>query len=236
MAVGADEEEAAARPVAVADVVVLVEEVGVRAADSVRPYGARAPQEALEGVELRIVGGKSRAVDGQHREVRATEGVEMATAMYRDMARRLAVTEGVTWQERLMEVQRGLRRTLLGYRDGAKVFSGTRFTDTGHAETMDAHLRVLVDAGFTPSVAARASFIVYSFTLGFVVEEQAVEPMEGERARGYDLEKRAERIGADYPLAAAAGADLFLDFEERFEEGLRAVVAGIEATLGPASG
>ncbi|MET7762203.1 TetR/AcrR family transcriptional regulator C-terminal domain-containing protein [Streptomyces sp. NPDC005393] len=161
---------------------------------------------------------------------------EMATAMYRDMARRLAVTEGVTWQERLMEVQRGLRRTLLGYRDGAKVFSGTRFTDTGHAETMDAHLRVLVDAGFTPSAAARASFIVYSFTLGFVVEEQAVEPMEGERARGYDLEKRAERIGADYPLAAAAGADLFLDFEERFEEGLRAVVAGIEATLGPASG
>ncbi|MET7906443.1 TetR/AcrR family transcriptional regulator C-terminal domain-containing protein [Streptomyces sp. NPDC005355] len=161
---------------------------------------------------------------------------EMATAMYRDMARRLAVTEGVTWQERLMEVQRGLRRTLLGYRDGAKVFSGTRFTDTGHAETMDAHLRVLVDAGFTPSAAARASFIVYSFTLGFVVEEQAVEPMEGERARGYDIEKRAERIGADYPLAAAAGADLFLDFEERFEEGLRAVVAGIEATLGPASG
>ncbi|WFB09019.1 TetR/AcrR family transcriptional regulator C-terminal domain-containing protein [Streptomyces sp. LX-29] len=159
---------------------------------------------------------------------------EMATTIYR----RLAVeadppASDATWQDRLVQAQRNLRRALLAYRDGAKVFSGTRFTGTDHAAPMEAHLRVLVDAGFTPSAAARASFIAYSFTLGFVIEEQAVEPLAGERAHGYDVQERADRIGADYPLAAAVGADLFTDYEARFEEGLRAIVAGVEATLLP---
>ncbi|AGP57208.1 hypothetical protein M271_28765, partial [Streptomyces rapamycinicus NRRL 5491] len=88
----------------------------------------------------------------------------------------------------------------------------------------------------TPSAAARASFIAYSFTLGFVIEEQSVEPRPGERAPGYDVTEREERMAAEgYPLAAAVSSDLFLDYEARFEEGLRAIVAGIEATLAPAA-
>ncbi|WKX70817.1 TetR/AcrR family transcriptional regulator C-terminal domain-containing protein [Streptomyces sp. XD-27] len=160
---------------------------------------------------------------------------EMATAVYREMTR-TPMAPAATWQEQLARTQRGLRDALLRYRDGAKVFGGTRFTDTGHAAAMETHLRVLVDAGFTPSAAARASFIAYTFTLGFVTEEQAVRSAPGERVTpGYDVDQRAERIGADYPLAAAAGADLFLDYEERFEEGLRAIIAGIEATLLPSA-
>ncbi len=38
-----------------------------------------------------------------------------------------------------------------------------------------------------------------------------------------------------YPLAAAVSSDLFQDYEARFEEGLRAIVAGIEAILAPAA-
>lgn len=38
-----------------------------------------------------------------------------------------------------------------------------------------------------------------------------------------------------YPLAAAVSSDPFQDYEARFEEGLRAIVAGIEATLAPAA-
>ncbi|WP_431043940.1 TetR/AcrR family transcriptional regulator C-terminal domain-containing protein [Streptomyces sp. P1-3] len=160
---------------------------------------------------------------------------EMATAIHREMTR-TPMAPAASWQEQLARAQRGLRAALLGYRDGAKVFSGTRFTDTGHAAAMEAHLRVLVDAGFTPSAAARASFIAYTFTLGFVTEEQAVQVAPGERAAGYDVDERAARIGADHPLAAAAGADLFLNYEERFEEGLRVIIAGIEATLPPSAG
>ncbi|EFL25395.1 tetracycline repressor protein class D [Streptomyces himastatinicus ATCC 53653] len=161
---------------------------------------------------------------------------EMATTIFLRLAEEPGnLDEAMTWQERLIEGQHALRRTLLRYRDGAKVFSGTRFTRTDHAVTMEAHLRAFVAAGFTPGAAARASFIAYAFTLGFVTEEQAVEPMAGERTPGYDVAERADLIGPDYPLAAAAGADLFLDYDARFEEGLRTIVAGIESTLGPAA-
>ncbi|MEU1801188.1 TetR/AcrR family transcriptional regulator C-terminal domain-containing protein [Streptomyces sp. NPDC019937] len=159
---------------------------------------------------------------------------EMATAMFRRLAEApTGLGPEATWQERLIASQRALRHALLGYRDGAKVFSGTRFTGTGHAAPMEAQLSAFVAAGFAPGPAARASFIAYTFTLGFVIEEQAVEPMAGERAPGYDLAERTALIGPDYPLTAAVGADLFEDYEVRFEEGLRTIVAGIEATLGP---
>ena len=42
------------------------------------------------------------------------------------------------------------------------------------------------------------------------------------------MAERAELLAA-YPLAAAAGAEMFEGFDERFEEGLEVVVAGIEA-------
>ncbi|MFF7654987.1 TetR/AcrR family transcriptional regulator C-terminal domain-containing protein [Streptomyces sp. NPDC007983] len=161
---------------------------------------------------------------------------EMATAMFRRLAEESAdLDPAAPWQARLIASQRALRRALLGYRDGAKVFSGTRFIGTDHAGPMEAQLGAFVAAGFTPGAAARAAFIAYSFTLGFVIEEQAVEPMAGERAPGYDLAERTALIGPDYPLTAAAGADLFEDYETRFEEALRTIVAGIEATLGPAA-
>lgn len=57
----------------------------------------------------------------------------------------------------------------------------------------------------------------------------------GERAPGYDVAEREERMAAEgYELSAEVSADLFQDYEARFEEGLRTVVAGIEATLAPA--
>ncbi|MGO4753248.1 TetR family transcriptional regulator, partial [Streptomyces sp. 2MCAF27] len=58
---------------------------------------------------------------------------EMATAMYREMAAGAAAAPAATWQERVADAQRALRRALLRYRDGAKVFSGSHFTDTSHA-------------------------------------------------------------------------------------------------------
>ncbi|KUL63147.1 hypothetical protein ADL28_10925 [Streptomyces violaceusniger] len=46
--------------------------------------------------------------------------------------------------------------------------------------------------------------------------------------------EREERMAAEgYELSAEVGADLCQDYEARFEEGSRTVVAGIEATLAP---
>ncbi|NEB79299.1 TetR family transcriptional regulator [Streptomyces sp. SID14478] len=165
---------------------------------------------------------------------------EMATVMFRRMTSAgqdggpdVTYEPSGPWQEWLVQGNRALRATLLRYRDGAKVFSGSRFTGTDHGPEMEANLGFLIAAGFTPDQAAWASTTTYMYTLGFVTEEQGVQPLPGERRPGYDVAERAERL-ADYPLAAAAGGQLFAAYDERFEEGLRLIVAGIEARYGVA--
>ncbi|MEU8688128.1 TetR/AcrR family transcriptional regulator C-terminal domain-containing protein [Streptomyces sp. NPDC048665] len=156
---------------------------------------------------------------------------EMATEMYRRMVAATPLDPDDSWQERLLKTGRGLRGALLGYRDGAKVYSGSRFTGTEHAPALEANLRLLTDAGFTLAQAVDAGRTANAYTIGFVTEEQGVRPLPGERREGYDVGERARRL-ADFPLAAAAGELLFDDYDRQFEEGLAVVVAGIGARYG----
>lgn len=153
---------------------------------------------------------------------------EMATEMYRRMVAGTPLDPDDTWQDRLLKSNRGLRTALLGYRDGAKVFSGSRFTGLVHVEQMEDSLRLFTASGFTLPQAVRATSTTYLYTLGFVTEEQGVEPLPGDRREGFDVAERARQM-ADYPLSAAAGAEIFADYERHFEEGLAVVIAGIEA-------
>ncbi|WP_053725002.1 TetR/AcrR family transcriptional regulator C-terminal domain-containing protein, partial [Streptomyces sp. WM6378] len=154
---------------------------------------------------------------------------EMATVMYRRMtADGVPGTDCDSWQEGVRAFNRALRAMLLAYRDGAKVYGGARFTGTDHAQSMEAYLGMMLEAGFEFRGAVRAAMTTYHYTMGFVEEEQGSEPRPGERGRGVDVAERAELLAA-YPLAAAAGAEMFEGFDERFEEGLGVVVAGIEA-------
>ncbi len=158
---------------------------------------------------------------------------EMATEMLRRMT---ADLEGghdgadEDWAAALARSMRGLRSHLLRYRDGAKVYSGTHFTDISYAAPMEAQLHRLTRAGFTPGTAARAWLTAYSYTIGYVIEEQATGPDPATGGDGYDLAARAERL-KDYPLTAAAGEEMFRAYETGFETGLAAVVAGIATTL-----
>ncbi|MGC0411660.1 TetR/AcrR family tetracycline transcriptional repressor [Streptomyces sp. SAI-195] len=156
---------------------------------------------------------------------------EMATEMYRRMLAETPLDPADTWRERLLKANRGLRASLLAYRDGAKVFSGSRFTGAVHAEYMEGTLRLFTATGFTLAQAVRATTTTYMFTLGFVTEEQGVEPLPGERREGFDVAERA-RLLADYPLTAAAGAEIFTDYDQHFEESLALVVEGVAATYG----
>ncbi|MEV6734883.1 MULTISPECIES: TetR/AcrR family transcriptional regulator [unclassified Streptomyces] len=160
---------------------------------------------------------------------------EMATEMFRRMATSPAEpgsdAPSTPWRERMLVANHGLRRALLAYRDGARVFTGSRFTGTEHAEQSEAYLRALLAQGFELPQAVRAMTTAFSYTLGFVIEEQGVNPVPGERRDGYDVAERSERL-ADYPLAAAAGAHLFQEYDEHFEEGLQIVIDGIAARYG----
>ncbi|MEV6478813.1 TetR/AcrR family transcriptional regulator C-terminal domain-containing protein [Streptomyces sp. NPDC051576] len=156
---------------------------------------------------------------------------EMATEMYRRMVAGSATDPAGTWQEHLLKSNRALRAALLGYRDGAKVFSGSRFTGTLHAVEMERTLRLFTEAGFTLAQAVRATSTSYLYTIGFVSEEQGVQLLPDERREGYDVDERA-RMLADFPLSAAAGAEIFEDYEKHFEEGLDLLVAGVEVRFG----
>ncbi|MFB7713307.1 TetR/AcrR family transcriptional regulator C-terminal domain-containing protein [Streptomyces sp. NPDC056105] len=156
---------------------------------------------------------------------------EMATEMYRRMTAADPLAPDATWRERLLTSNRGLRTALLSHRDGAKVFSGSRFTGTLHAVEMERTLRLFTDSGFTLTQAVRATTTAYMYTLGFVTEEQGVQPLPGERREGYDIDERARRM-ADFPLSAAAGAEIFENYEQHFEDGLALVIAGIETRYG----
>ncbi|MEU2793031.1 TetR/AcrR family transcriptional regulator C-terminal domain-containing protein [Streptomyces sp. NPDC007100] len=161
---------------------------------------------------------------------------EMATELYRRMNEPVLAAGGGfggDWKGMLTTACLGMRRTLLRYRDGGKVFGGTRMRDWAPMQPMETYLASLTEAGFTPDRAARAWFTTYAYTIGYVIEEQSVFPVPGdpERDPAYDQEDRVRRLGADYPLTAGAGAEMFGDTARGFEDGLRVVIAGIEAVL-----
>ncbi|MGW4486723.1 TetR/AcrR family transcriptional regulator C-terminal domain-containing protein [Amycolatopsis sp. NPDC004368] len=135
---------------------------------------------------------------------------EMATQMLADAAAGRVPPAGLDEWQSLEHLARGLRDALLAYRDGAKVFAGTFLTDTSVIGPFP--LQVRVDAGLDPVRAARAHFAVYSFVIGFTIEEQAVYPVRGQRD---------ERYGPD-----DAGSAVLADPDAGFSDGLAIVLAG----------
>jgi TetR/AcrR family transcriptional regulator, tetracycline repressor protein len=155
---------------------------------------------------------------------------EMASAVLRVGIRQLPVAGGVKWDKWAMAYGKGLRRILLLHRDGAKMVSGTRLTDNSLYAPMELALRTLAGAGFSSYLSLLALSTIYSYTVGFVIEEQAVCPRPGERDEFYGPQQRGQRVDADkFPLALKAGDHLFSSFDRRFEDGLKLIVAGIAA-------
>ena len=158
---------------------------------------------------------------------------EMGTQVLRDSMRRSAsITAIASWQDWAAANYQLLRQTLLQYRDGAKMFSGTYLTDTELFGPMEESLRRLSAAGFTLRQAVVGLGALYSYTVGFVIEEQASQLGPGKPNPQYDLAARDKRVDKGlYPLAAAAGAEIFEQHDLRFSEGLALVIAGMEAQL-----
>lgn len=193
----------------------------------------------LEGLSLRLI---ARELDVKapalywHFQNKRELLDEMATEMYRRMTdgrEEPPGAAGMTWRERTMAVARGLRSSLLAYRDGAKVFTGTRLTGTEHGAGMEASLRALTDSGFTLEQAIRATATVFTFVLGFVAEEQGMRAYPDDSRPAFDVGERARRLSGT-PLAAEAGHYVFEGYDEAFEEGLALLVAGAAARYGVA--
>jgi AcrR family transcriptional regulator len=154
---------------------------------------------------------------------------EMATEIWRGIGAELAALPAeLPWRQGMIAFAAITRRTLLAHRDGAKVFSGTYITDAGVLERREAGLARMMAQGFTLADVVRAYSLLYNFTIGFCIEEQAAAQAEAAGDDRYSLQRRAARLDPEaHPLTAAAGPEIFADQDSRFDD-LVAVV--IEAT------
>jgi TetR/AcrR family transcriptional regulator, tetracycline repressor protein len=121
----------------------------------------------------------------------------------------------------------GLRKTLLAYRDGGRMVAGTRLTDTTYMKTAERIAATLIKSGFTLRQTVVLLATIYSYTLSFVMEEQAVFPKPGQRSAQYDIVKRNAKLNArELPILRRAGAILFDQFDRRYREGLDLILRG----------
>jgi TetR/AcrR family transcriptional regulator, tetracycline repressor protein len=154
---------------------------------------------------------------------------EMATAVLGVESRNLTLRKSMRWDAWARFYGRSLRQALLRYRDGARMVSGTRLTDPSLYSSMETSLKRLTDAGFSSYMATVILSTIYSYVIGFVIEEQAVVLKDGRVADFYLLENRSRRLDPKKtPLALEAGEFLFAEFDRRFNSGLKLIINGVE--------
>ena len=153
---------------------------------------------------------------------------EMATVVLAEGARQLVPakdsSDGSVWAA---SFGTGLRKTLLAYRDGARMVAGTRLTNTEYMKTVERIAAKLIAGGFTLRQAVVLLSTIYNYTLSFVMEEQAVFPRPNERSPHYDIAQRNAKLNPEeFPLLRASGPILFDRFERRYKEGLDLILRG----------
>lgn len=140
--------------------------------------------------------------------------------------------QAAEWDVWVAAFGNGLRRALLAYRDGASMVAGTRLTDTEYIRTVERIGQRVVESGFTVRQTVVLISTVYSYTLSFVQEEQAVYPSPGERSPDYDLQQRNEWLShEELPLLRQAGPILLDRFDRRYKEGLDLILRGAGTLL-----
>jgi TetR/AcrR family tetracycline transcriptional repressor len=141
------------------------------------------------------------------------------------------------WRSAVAASARAVRAALLARRDGARVFAGTYVVSDNVLRVAESMIGPLRDAGGTTRLAGWGAFSILYYVLGFVMEEQALDPsapapQDAAGRRGPFEELAAQR----YPHVLAAMADLFdLDFDARFDAGLDLILTGLEVKIAGAA-
>lgn len=155
---------------------------------------------------------------------------EMATLVLAEGARQLVPPRDTEdWKLWTRTFGSGLRKTLLAYRDGARLVAGSRLTNTEYMKTAERIGTRLTGAGFTVRQTVVLLSTIYNYTLSFVMEEQAVFPRRNERSPQYDIAARNAKLNpTTFPLLRQSGAILFDKFNRRYKEGLDLILCGAE--------
>lgn len=157
---------------------------------------------------------------------------EMATVVLAQGAGLLVpVKASADWSAWAAAFGVGLRKTLLAYRDGARMVAGSRLTNTEYMKTAERVAAKLVEAGFTVRQAVVLLSTIYNYTQSFVMEEQAVFPRPHQRSALYDMAARNAKLDPkEFPILRRSGDILFDRFDRRFKEGLDLILRGADVT------
>lgn len=142
-----------------------------------------------------------------------------------------APARDTSWQDWAAELTRRMHRTMLRYRDGARVTAGAYSRSPVVPRTIELTLRTFQDAGFPVAAAARAFPVLLHYTVGFTIEEQARSGAAYEGDNPYA--DGGLRVDPDrYPLTAEVAAELYTaDTEATFEYGLRIILTGMRVEV-----
>lgn len=156
---------------------------------------------------------------------------EMATTVLVEGANKLIPRRNsLNWRVWAASFGEGLRKTLLAYRDGARMVSGTRLTNTEHLKITEQIGARIVASGFSVRAAVVLLSTIYNYTLSFVMEEQAVFPTPGNKSPWYSVEARNARLDpAIFTYHRQASSILFDRYDRRFREGLELILRGAES-------
>jgi TetR/AcrR family tetracycline transcriptional repressor len=135
-----------------------------------------------------------------------------------------------SWQDWAADLTRRMRRTMLRYRDGARVAAGAYSRSPAVPRTVELTLRTFRDAGFPVAAAARAFPVLLHYAVGFTIEEQARTGAAYDGENPYHEGLRVD--AAKHPLTAEVAAELYaVDTEANFEYGLRIILTGMRVEV-----
>jgi TetR/AcrR family transcriptional regulator, tetracycline repressor protein len=153
---------------------------------------------------------------------------EMATTVLTEGADNLIPKRNLSdWRVWASTFGEGLRKTLLAYRDGARMVGGTRLTNTEHLKTTERIGVHMVASGFSVRAAVVLLSTIYNYTISFVIEEQVVFPIPGKRSPHYSIEGRNARLDPTVFLFHRQTSSILFDhYDRRFREGLKLILQG----------
>ncbi|QNE21425.1 TetR family transcriptional regulator [Kribbella qitaiheensis] len=156
----------------------------------------------------------------------------MAAIMFHELNDGLeAPRKNTDWADWIGDRVRAMRRMMLTYRDGARVFAGSYIAESELPRSIELTLATMVDAGFSVRDAARGFPVLLHYVIGFTIEEQARDGAAYLDQNPYQTDDPAQGVDEQrFPLAAQAAADLLdAQTETGFEDGLQVILAGLRA-------
>lgn len=144
----------------------------------------------------------------------------LASAMMSENHTHVLPESGENWQTFLGNNARSFRRSLLAYRDGARIHAGSR-PSPEQFSTVEAQIAFLAMQGLSVAHAAYALQAVGHYVVGSVLEQQAM-PNDGDTQTPDIPSEKFPFLKAAFLKLAADGPD------ECFEYGLSAIISGLE--------